>query len=658
MDLGVPGLGPAVEIGRGGFAVVYRAEQLALGRPVAVKVITAGGADPMAAVRFARERAALAQLSWQPNIVTVFDSGDTADGRPYLVMEYLPDGSLADRLRRSGPLPAAEVVRYGLLLAGALAQAHHRGILHRDVKPENVLIGPMGEPQLSDFGIATLANATETVDGALVATLAHVAPELLAGAAPTPASDVYSLGSTLFTLLAGHPPFAADEGQPVVRLLARLATEPVPDLRPRGVPDGLCRVLEHALAKDPADRPSSVPALRDRLAGLGRGLPPGPGPSGAGARTVVGRPRPVILAAVSVLSVGLGSLAGIAALTPQSPEPATAVPAAGRPEPAPAAPPPTRAPAGPADTSRRPAPTTAPLTGVDWGNATYLSRCFPAGGTAVPTPVSGWQAARAATRLDVAQPVYGDRTGDGRPEAALRLSCTVRYGSQADVVDEVAVYTASPAGPTLLGTLLRDPLDGQVVAHLDIGGGALTLAATARSQDAPLCCPDRLVQTTWRVSDGRLMRLGRVEGANEGPEVEEEAPGPAGELVAPPAGGGPGAAAIAARMTDFFLGVNTGDYATSFAVYTRRLRGGRSLDEFAAERATSVITEASIRRLTPSGGGSYVAFLAVTTTQSPEHGPQGETCTRWTLDYHLLRLSGSWYIDAVRPHGGTASRPC
>lgn len=261
----IPGVEDLQPIARGGHSVVYRGRQAELGRDVAVKVLTAsleGGAD---AEQWRREITAMGRLSDHPNIVAAYTGGVTDDGRPYLVMPHLPEGSLGDRVRRSGPLPPAEVAALGAQLAGALAAAHDAGVLHRDVKPDNVMLSAYGQPQLTDFGIARLLDATTTVTRTIHATVAYAAPEVLLGRSATAAADVYGLGATLHACLAGAPPFPSTEHDNVVSLVARITTQPPPDLRPLGVPDALASVIEQALAKDPAGRIPDASELRRRL---------------------------------------------------------------------------------------------------------------------------------------------------------------------------------------------------------------------------------------------------------------------------------------------------------------------------------------------------------------------------------------------------------
>lgn len=265
-DLGIPGLTDAERVGSGGFATVYRAEQAAFRRQVAVKVLDARDLDETARARFERECHALGLLAGHPGIVTVYDGGFTASGHPYLVMEYLRGGSLEDRVAAGGALPWREVATIGAQVAEALQEAHDAGIVHRDVKPANVLVDRFGRPQLGDFGIARVAGGHETRSGVVTASLAHAPPEVVSGESPTARSDVYSLGSTLFELLAGQAAFVKETDESILALIGRIASEPVPDLRAHGVPDVLAVEVERAMAKEPADRHESAAALARALA--------------------------------------------------------------------------------------------------------------------------------------------------------------------------------------------------------------------------------------------------------------------------------------------------------------------------------------------------------------------------------------------------------
>jgi serine/threonine-protein kinase PknK len=256
-ELGITGIFDAEEIGRGGFGVVYKARQPSLHRTVAVKLVASGVLDERTKERFERELQAMGTLSGHPNIVTVFDSGFTTDNRPFIVMDYMSGGSVADRLAR-GPIPWQEAVQIGIKVAAALEAAHRAGVLHRDIKPENVLISSYGEAKLGDFGIARVQGGPETRTGLVTASMSHASPEILSGARPSVASDLYALGSTMHTILAGTPPFYRDTDESLVPMITRIATENSPDLRPRGVPDSVCRVVEKALSKDPLQRHHSA----------------------------------------------------------------------------------------------------------------------------------------------------------------------------------------------------------------------------------------------------------------------------------------------------------------------------------------------------------------------------------------------------------------
>ncbi|MEV6388869.1 protein kinase domain-containing protein [Nocardia xishanensis] len=272
-ELGAAGFADAHEIGRGGFGVVYRCTQVALDRTVAIKVLTAD-LDEGNRERFVREQRAMGRLTGHPNIAEVLEVGTTMSGLPYLVMPYYPQDSLDARIRRHGPLSVEETLRLGVKVAGALETAHRLGILHRDVKPGNILITDYGEPALTDFGIARIPAGFHTTTGTITGSPAFTAPEVLSGAAPTPAADVYGLGATLFAALTGHAAFERRSGEQVVAQFVRITEQPLPNLREHGIDDDLAQVIEHAMAREPEQRPSAA-VLGEQLQGLqtGRGLP-------------------------------------------------------------------------------------------------------------------------------------------------------------------------------------------------------------------------------------------------------------------------------------------------------------------------------------------------------------------------------------------------
>ena len=190
----IDGLTDLEEVGRGGFGVVYRARQAAFRRHVAVKVLT-NRFDPATQARFEREGAAMGALSGHPNILAVYGAGTTSDGRAYLLMPYLGRGSLAARLENEGRLPRQDVAAIGVRIAGALETAHAAGILHRDIKPDNILLDDYGEAHVCDFGIARFHGGpgTATTTGHVTASVMYAAPEVLTGSPASPASDVYGL---------------------------------------------------------------------------------------------------------------------------------------------------------------------------------------------------------------------------------------------------------------------------------------------------------------------------------------------------------------------------------------------------------------------------------------------------------------------------------
>ncbi|MEZ5410521.1 MAG: serine/threonine-protein kinase [Acidimicrobiales bacterium] len=256
-DLSIPGLTEAVEIGAGGFGVVYRAAEADLSRTVAVKILAAN-LDEAGRDRFDRERRAMGTLSGHPNIVTVYRGGYTPAGQPYLVMEYLDRGSLADHLRSAGTVSWTDTLTVGVQLAGALETAHRAGVLHRDIKPGNILLSRLGSAKLCDFGIARLQGAFETRSSTVTASLAHAPPEVVDGRRPDARSDVYSLASTLYELVTGRPPFVQPTDESMVQILNRIHTAAVPPVDESVLPEPLFRAIETAMAKDPAARPASA----------------------------------------------------------------------------------------------------------------------------------------------------------------------------------------------------------------------------------------------------------------------------------------------------------------------------------------------------------------------------------------------------------------
>ena len=268
-ELAAVGFSEPKEIGRGGFGVVYRCTQKSLDRIVAVKVLTAE-LDAENRGRFIREQRAMGRLSGHPNIVNVLEIGATASGRPFIVMQYHPHGTLDSMIRKHGLLDPHATMRIGIKMAGALETAHRADILHRDVKPANILFTEYGEPELTDFGIARMAGGFQSRAGLIAGTPAFTAPEVLSGAEPTVASDLYGLGATLFCALTGHAVFERQSGESMIAQFVRLSSELVPDLQELDIPEALSRAVEQAMARDPADRPASAGEFGAELAEIGR----------------------------------------------------------------------------------------------------------------------------------------------------------------------------------------------------------------------------------------------------------------------------------------------------------------------------------------------------------------------------------------------------
>jgi len=282
MPESVPGYRDLARIGHGGFSVVYRAHQEAFDRTVALKILRMASDDEVNR-RFLREVRLTGRLTGHPNVVTILDAGTTESGQPYLVTELYEGGSLKEQLRADGPLPAAEVAAIGAKIADALSAAHELGIVHRDVKPGNILVSRFGEHALADFGVGCLLDAAAT--GTVLNSFSphHAAPEVMSRSSPIPASDVYSLGSTMYELLTGRPPFGGD-GEEIAAVLWQIVHEPAPPVQCPELP-GLAEAIGQALAKEPEERQESAAAFARQLRALTR---PKPGEAGLAAAAAAG----------------------------------------------------------------------------------------------------------------------------------------------------------------------------------------------------------------------------------------------------------------------------------------------------------------------------------------------------------------------------------
>jgi len=258
------------EIGSGGMSTVFLGRDEVLERPIAVKLLKPEYAETDIGARFRREGRTAASLS-HPNIVQVYDAGEgelEGRGTSYIVMEYVPGGDLKDLIDRKGALSGADLSRLSEAAAG-LAHAHERGVIHRDIKPHNILLDENGRPKLSDFGVARALDASQaTRTGAYLGTALYSPPEQLRGDGVTPKSDVYSLGVTLYHAATGQPPFV---GAPIEIASQHVSKQPPP---PREITDAVSPSLEalilDCMNKDPDARPTAD-EVRLRLLEAGRG---------------------------------------------------------------------------------------------------------------------------------------------------------------------------------------------------------------------------------------------------------------------------------------------------------------------------------------------------------------------------------------------------
>src|ERR671935_374039 len=258
------------KLGAGGMANVYLAEDQELGRRVAIKILNERHAnDDQFVERFRREAQNAAALA-HPNIVSIYDRGE-AEGTYYIAMEYLEGRTLKELIVTRGPTPIPVAIDYTRQMLGALGFAHKNGIVHRDIKPNNVIVSPEGRLKVTDFGIARSGASQMTEVGSIIGTAQYLSPEQARGSPVDQRSDVYSVGIVLYEMLTGCVPFTGDT--PLEIAMKHLSEVPVPPSEVRDdVPDDLDLVVLRALAKDPDDRYQTAEEMDGDLARIQRGM--------------------------------------------------------------------------------------------------------------------------------------------------------------------------------------------------------------------------------------------------------------------------------------------------------------------------------------------------------------------------------------------------
>ena len=473
------------QIGAGGMGVVWRAYDERLGRDVAVKRLLPGPGlseqDAQVASHRAMREARITARLHHPHAVPVFDVIEDR-GRPCLVMQFFPSTSLAELAAGGRTLPVAKVARIGSQVASALAAAHDAGIVHRDVKPANILVSPDGEAKITDFGIShALGDVSLTTSGLVTGTPAYLAPEVARGERAAPASDVFSLGSTLYTVLEGRTPFGTSENP--MALLHRVASAEVDPPRLAGA---LTPLVTSMLALRPEDRPSMQDVARrldvfadpatttadddeahehpdeDPLAQFGD-----PEPERLVRDDAPDRPagRRALLVVLALLAVGVAVVIAVATrqgdAPAASPERSASVPPSSVPATAPTTSPsagPSSTTPAPSSSAPRPTPTRTPT-----GTPTTQPSAAPPPPAVTGSPTA--QQLRAALRSYYALlPGNLDAGWDRLTERYQRTTATSRayYGSFWGAVDSVAVSDVSASTPgSVTATVTYDYADGR-----------------------------------------------------------------------------------------------------------------------------------------------------------------------------------------------------
>ncbi|MEE8603513.1 serine/threonine-protein kinase [Euzebya tangerina] len=591
----IPGFDDLTPIGRGGFGVVYRSPQQGFGRDVAIKVLSVDATqlDSVARRRFETETTTTGQLSTHPHIVTLHQTGLTEGGHPYLVMAYMTGGSLGQRLATEGPLSWDEATAIAIKIAGALGTAHRAGIIHRDVKPDNIMVDEFGAPVLGDFGIASVTSgdvSTMTATGKITGTVAYSPPELLDGGRPDELTDVFALAATTFALVVGHAPFVRPDDQSFTQVVARMMRDDAPSLEQFGVPGPVATAVARGLARSPEQRTPSVVRLGQDLQAarrtVGAGDVPMVLPKGSDQGTE--QERTLALPPVAIPPVVTSPDQAPLTVTPTTPTtPVVANP-----------------------------PPVTPMTPDPRGQTTPS-------GSPDPYPSYAYESGTPA-------PVKRSRVpGWGTVVVSLLLLAALAGGGVYLALDrqdnsELEQAIAPAGGPAPTGT----PSSAAQTSAPDSGP---TATSTPPSTPTP---PD--------------------EPTSPAPTTPPATPNPPPPDPPPPAGlpvditaDHPDAPALASVLGRWGAGINEGAYADAFDLYSPALRDRVTFTRFADGNSTSTISDARLLQVTEDGPRRRV-IIRFQSNQSAELGPDGQTCSRWELRWTLIPAAGQdWLVDDV-----------